>query len=81
MKQKMMFLLASAITLSACSGAGPMREDYTYSTEANLKAQAVEPYAAYKEYKQVTMDGQKAEKVINRYRGESSKADSSVLVK
>jgi len=56
-----------------------LREDFGKSTEKNRVVQTMNPAAEYQTAPPTTLDGQKAEKVIQEYRQENSEAPTEVM--
>jgi type IV pilus biogenesis protein CpaD/CtpE len=68
----------SMLVVAGCSEM-TMRDDFGRSTTANRTAQTLNPSAKDMQVPTATLDGQKAEKVVNEYRRESTTAPTEVM--
>jgi len=80
MQNKLILTLMSLVML-AVAGCSEMslREDFGRSNMANRNMQTLNPSAKQMEVPPATLDGQKAEKVVNEYRRERAKAPTEVM--
>lgn len=69
-------LVGASAMLGACS---IFDANHGASVNANTQAQVVDPYAGFGE-EVATLDGQKAEKLLNEYRREKAAAPSERLL-
>lgn len=74
-------LLMSIIVSSAsgCSHA-PLSKNFGRANTSNIAVQTVNPGAGRGDAGVTTLDGQKSEKVLQRYRSDTGKAPKEVLV-
>jgi type IV pilus biogenesis protein CpaD/CtpE len=62
-----------------CSHA-PLSKDFNESNSNNIAIQTVNPYASKTEAPMATLDGAKAEHLLQRYRTDTGKAESGAIV-
>ncbi len=74
-----MFLLALGLSVSSC--ASLFDENFGSKVELNKSAQITNADAIYEEGSVATLEGQKAEKLMSRYRDEKADAPTETLLK
>lgn len=70
---------ASLLMAEGCSHA-PLSNNFDQANSSNITAQIVNPSAGRDEPSLATLDGQKSERLLDRYRTDTGKAPREVLV-
>jgi len=68
------------VGLAGCTGQQTLRADFGDSVRANTAMQTVNPMAGQEEVPVATRDGQRTENLINAYRKDTGKVDTTRLV-
>ena len=75
----MIVLLLSSVALAGCGGK-PLKKDFSTATHNNVGKQTLNQHAPDEDVEH-TLDGAKAERVIERYRDEKAQTSESSLIK
>lgn len=82
MRNKKLIWAAAGLALVLASGCSQekLRPDFRNSTASNMAVQAMNPDAATQAQTASTVDGQKAEKALERYRADRAEATRGKLL-
>jgi type IV pilus biogenesis protein CpaD/CtpE len=79
---KLLLVLSAVLLLVACNlgHRSTMRPDFGNAVKTNMAVQTINPEAGQVEQEASALDGQKAEKALERYRKDKGKAPAEKLV-